>query len=114
MAVTEASFKALFPEFAASDTVRVQRCIDTAAECVSEDAFGTRYDLAVSYLAGHLLVSDPQSLDTPAYASGGYDANGNVIVANVQSGRKAVQGTTSYLNGYNRIKAAAVFPGTVA
>lgn len=113
MAVTEASFKAFFPEFAATDTARVERCIAVAEACVNETVFGDAYDVAASYLAAHILNQDPQSLDTPAYAST-YDASGNVVQANVQQGRKAVQGTSKYLNVYNRLKGAVVVSGFVA
>ncbi len=61
MAVTPASLKALFTEFAPQDDERVQAFIDMAERRVSEAVFGTLYDDAVAFLTGHLLTKSVQA-----------------------------------------------------
>lgn len=56
MAVTPASFKALFPEFSSQTDPRVQLFLDQASRRVDAATFGARADDALSYLTAHLLA----------------------------------------------------------
>jgi hypothetical protein len=56
MSVSPADVKDIAPEFASVLDARVQRFIDRAKLSVNEDIFGRVYDLAVAYLAAHMLA----------------------------------------------------------
>ena len=55
MAVTVETFKARFPEFADTDDARCQVYLDDATAMCSPDFWGNLLNLAISYLAGHMV-----------------------------------------------------------
>jgi len=59
MAVGFSSFVVTFPEFAETSKELVDAKLVEARLRCSEAVFGDKYDLAVSYLAAHLLSSSP-------------------------------------------------------
>lgn len=63
MSVSPADVKDIAPEFAGIADVRVARFIDRAKLSVNSDIFGRVYDLAVTYLAAHMISisNDPSS-----------------------------------------------------
>jgi hypothetical protein len=56
MAITPASFKTLFPEFAAEDDARIQIFIDEAVTVLNESYWGTKYDYGLYYYTAHTLA----------------------------------------------------------
>lgn len=67
MAVTPASFRALFTEIALtpSDDTRIQSYIDMAARRMNPAAWGLLFDDGNAYLAAHLLVRGRYGLHGP-------------------------------------------------
>lgn len=59
MAVTEATLKARFPEFVPATTALVEACIADAELMVDRTFYGDRADMAVTYLAAHLIATNP-------------------------------------------------------
>jgi hypothetical protein len=59
MAVTAAQIKSEFTEFANTDSGLISGKIADALAVLNEQAFGTRYDVAVKYLACHLVALSP-------------------------------------------------------
>lgn len=57
MAVTPWEFKTLFPEFGALPNQRLQVWLDQAELCVNRVVWGSKADLAVNYMAAHLLAT---------------------------------------------------------
>ena len=112
MAVTEASFKALFPEFAATSTSRVERCIEAAEYLAADSVFGDSADMAVSYMAAHLVSQDPAGEPT-AQAFGGGQAL-SVPAFSAQNKAAVIRGTSRYLNIYEQLRAAVVMPVVLA
>ena len=55
MAITPASFKARFPEFASVSDARVQVFIDDAELELNETCWGDLYNKGLSYLTAHFL-----------------------------------------------------------
>lgn len=56
MAVTVATFKIRFPEFASIEDEVIQMFIDDSSLFVNENIWDTKYDLGVSYRAAHELA----------------------------------------------------------
>lgn len=56
MAVTAATIRALFPEFAAETDARVDLFIGFAGNSINADVWGTLTDQATSYLTAHMLA----------------------------------------------------------
>lgn len=54
--VTASSIKAIFPEFDSLTDATIDVYIAQAQRCVSETAWGSRYDDGVTYLTAHLLA----------------------------------------------------------
>jgi hypothetical protein len=87
MSVTYASFVLRFPEFATTDSVeqdRITDYINSAALDVNSDAWGSKVDLGVSYLAAHRLA-----LANRTKASGGA-STGSGPVTDAKSGKLEV------------------------
>lgn len=59
MAVTAAQIKAEFTEFANTNSDLITAKITDAVAMLNEPAFGTRYDIAVKYMACHLVALTP-------------------------------------------------------
>ncbi|HSN27175.1 MAG TPA: DUF4054 domain-containing protein [Kofleriaceae bacterium] len=59
MAWTAASYKAAFPEFAATPDAQVTAALNSAALRCDSRLFGATIDDAVALLAGHLLSISP-------------------------------------------------------
>ena len=107
----EATFKALFPEFANTASAIVVRSIVAAEEEVDESVFGTTYDTAVAYLTAHILTRDPRGEPTAQT----YGGNSAVIrQASIQKGTPTIRGTSRYLNEYERLRAAVITPILIA
>ncbi len=76
MAVTYASFIAEFPTFSEVEQVVIDAKIADAQARIDEAAFGDIYDVAVKYLAAHLLTIPPYGMqlgpqESPAKTSFG-------------------------------------------
>ena len=61
MAVTAASFKALFTEFSARPEAQVSQVITWAQSRISLEMLGNSYDEAVSWLAAHFLSKQSEA-----------------------------------------------------
>lgn len=61
MAVTVASFKALFTEFSARPEAQVSQVIAWAQNRISSEVLGNSYDEAVSWLAAHFLSKQSEA-----------------------------------------------------
>lgn len=59
MAVTESSLKTRFPEFNNATTALVEASISDAQSLVDSAWYGSKTDMAVTYLAAHLLAMNP-------------------------------------------------------
>lgn len=82
MAVTPASFKAFFPEFASADDARVQTFLDMSGNLVNSDVWGTLHDYGILYLSAHLLYL--------ANASAVGDGGTSGLISNKQVGDVSV------------------------
>lgn len=61
MSVSPSDVKDIAPELAGVSDARVTRFINRAKLSVNEDVFGDTYDLAVTYLAAHMLAVSPET-----------------------------------------------------
>jgi len=57
MTIEAASFKVFFPEFSSVDDARVDIFLTNGKLRVSQKVFNTTYELAVFYLAAHMLAT---------------------------------------------------------
>jgi hypothetical protein len=62
VAVTAASFKARFEEFAEAGDALIDGCLDDARAQLGETIWGSLYDQAVSLRAAHMLALSPFGL----------------------------------------------------
>jgi hypothetical protein len=109
VAVTEGTFKALFPEFAVTATAIVERAIDSAECLVSDTVFGDCADLATSYLAAHFVHTDPRAEPTAQAYGGGATAYAS-IGQSIQSKAPVIRGASKYLTAYERFEKAVIIP----
>lgn len=59
MSVTRTTLIARFPEFTSTPEALVDACIVDAALMVDEDYYGTKADMAVTFLAAHYIAMNP-------------------------------------------------------
>ncbi len=88
MSVTPADVKDIAPEFSSVLDARIIRFINRAKVSVNQDVFDTKYDLAVTYLAAHML-------SVSAETSGGSAISQIVVSEKVGDLQRAYQNTES-------------------
>lgn len=110
MAVTPASFKALFPEFAGVvpvDDAYIQGWLDLAAVHVSPTVWRAKYDSGVLFLAAHLMTTSPTGQGAKLNNADGkstYGAQYERMKLEVTGGfRVAVAGVGPGFGGYGGI-----------
>lgn len=111
MAVSVATFRANFPEFAdaPADAV-VTRCLDSAELLTGGFPAGDVRDLAQQYYAAHLVTRDPRGEKS---AMRPYGQASTIQMANVQAGNRFANKTDQYLQAFMDLRAAYIIPITV-
>ena len=84
MAITSASFKIRFPEFAAETDDRINMFIADAVAILNEVFWGDKYDLGLYYLTAHYLAFANKS------------AAGNTGAINAKSGQTVDGSSATY------------------
>lgn len=59
MAVTRTSLATRFPEFSDTPVALVDACISDAVLMVDSAVYGAKADMAITYLAAHLIATNP-------------------------------------------------------
>jgi len=75
MTIVASEFKEFFPEFASQADSRVAAFLNAGRKRVSQKIFGDTYELAVFYLAAHMLS---MAVNTEASGGSGTGAKGNI------------------------------------
>lgn len=104
MAVTPASLKIVYPEFAAEADARVQIFLDRASRNISETQWGQRADDATMDLACHMLAQANLEGDA-APAAPASDSAGDVSTSYAsvsEKGQDSELSATSYGRSYLR------------
>lgn len=111
MAVTVTSFQTQFPEFAGLDTSFVNTwLIQARVEAGNATVWGSCYDMAVSYMLGHLLQKFPSAAGAVASSGGAVTSKstGGMSIgyggASVAAGDEGDLAETAYGRAYLRLR----------
>lgn len=111
MSSYDATFLAIAPEFASVDLVRRTQILEVADMRVSKKAFGDRRNIAVAYLAAHLITVGNRSSGIAGAVTGMKEGDLSVSYG---GGNSTDLNSTTYGQEYSRMVKENVFTGMVS